>query len=717
MEQVNAATSTVNQLNNADSRSAAENGLKQQVMPSLLDPLDQGEYDPLIHLNEIFSYPESITSLSKVRSHVGHYHRALENKINELVAAQEAAEPSVQRVARAHSELLDIFSHIETVRERAVTAEDVITSMTSDIRKLDDTKRNLTLSMTMLKRLQMLTTAYEQLLIFNRNRKYKEAAQLLEAVIELVSYFRSYRSISQIAVLSRNIADLQRSMADQVMGDFESALDGRQPELLDERSSILREGCTVIEALGESYKQRLITWYCNIQLREYKNIFRGSDEAASLDNISRRYSYLRRMLTSLESRVSQLFPQSWEILEAICRQFCENTKEDYKMLLSRTGKALNVDLLLRALEETMEFEQFLENKFSSSSNSADNDQVPKLIFGRAMSEAFEPYLGLWVDSQDRKLSALMTQYSNQMMIVPNAEDEAPQQVLPSSADLFLFYRQTLAQSSKISTGSQLLNLSKTFRKYLQQYADRILSAKILDKITSEQEVRITCLIISTAYYCNTTTEQLEQRISDVIDEEFKSSVDFEKEKDAFLAVASSAVQSLVRKCEIDCKPAWREMVNSNWGKLEAVGDQSGYITELIQIIESNVRVAVKYLSKDIYIRLLCDRIIESTINTYLSNVNKCKPLTEICCEQMLLDCYVLKKSFLRLTVIHQAPEVQPSASYSNLVNRATSRLESLLKAIMTGKTSDLPDNLKVYLPTNFGKLSLPEKFRWGNRDS
>jgi hypothetical protein len=312
----------------------------------------------------------------------------------------------------------------------------------------------------------------------------------------------------------------------------------------------------------------------------------------------------------------------------------------------------------------MEFEQFLERRFSSIRMSIDSDLGDKgtLIFGRAISEAFEPYLGLWVESQDRKLLALVTQYSNQMILPPSSEDETPQQVLPSSVDLFLFYRQVLAQSAKISTGAQLLNLSRIFAKYLQQYADRALASHIVDKITVELEVQTTCLIISTANYCYTTIEQLEQRIADVIDEEFKAQVDFEKEKDAFLSVASSAVQSLVRKVENDCKPAWREMLNMNWGKLYSVGDQSTYVTELIKTIEGDVKEVLKYLHKDIYIRSFCDRIVESTVNTYLPQISKCKPLTEICTEQMLLDTYVLKKSLLRLPVIVSPPDSHASTT-------------------------------------------------------
>ena len=57
----------------------------------------------------------------------------------------------------AKKDLAELFQRIASVRERAIRTEMTITEMTADIKKLDGTKRNLTVSMTALKRLQMLS--------------------------------------------------------------------------------------------------------------------------------------------------------------------------------------------------------------------------------------------------------------------------------------------------------------------------------------------------------------------------------------------------------------------------------------------------------------------------------------------------------------------------------------------------------------------------------
>lgn len=83
---------------------------------------------------------------------------SLDNEITQLVVTQSTTNSdSLARISAAKAELADLLENIDTVRERAIRTEDAIAAMTADIKKLDSTKRNLTLSMTVLKRLQMLS--------------------------------------------------------------------------------------------------------------------------------------------------------------------------------------------------------------------------------------------------------------------------------------------------------------------------------------------------------------------------------------------------------------------------------------------------------------------------------------------------------------------------------------------------------------------------------
>lgn len=551
---------------------------------------------------------------------------------------------SVKRIQAAKADLAELFQKVEGVRQRAIETEEAITEMTADIKRLDNTKKNLTLSMTALKRLQMLTTAYEQLRGLSSSRQYRECAQLLQAVIQLMAHFKSYRSIDQIATLSRNVSDLQREMLEQVCEDFEITFaKGEIPQ----RRGMLAEACLVMDSLGENARSRLIIWYCNTQLREYRQLFRGTEEAGSLDNISRRYSWFKRMLKTYDDEHAALFPPYWRVNELLANAFCEGTREDFKGILQRSarradGQTLDVNLLLSCLQETLEFEHGLERRFTNASRastdtlSSNEDKSP--IFSQAISEAFEPYLSIWVEAQDKHLSTMIPKYRAEPARQPD-EEFSPQMVISSSTELFSFYRMTLAQCAKLSTGARLVELTKFFAKYLDQYAQQILLYYVSERSTGQTpsktpQIQDLVLVLNTADYCYITSTQLEEKIKTRIDPDLKSSIDLQSQADAFMGIASATVRALVRKVEVDIEPIWREMRNTGWSKMESVGDQSSYVGEMLSKIKSRAAEILAMLHKQQYARAFCDNLVELTANAYIANMFQCKPISEVGAEQV-----------------------------------------------------------------------------------
>ncbi|KAF5849800.1 hypothetical protein GGP41_005244 [Bipolaris sorokiniana] len=650
--------------------------------------LNAAEYDPIDHLNAIFSHPATLASVSATSEALRSYQDDLDEDIAAVIASQSSSDAdSVRRIQSAKAELADLFKRIESVRERAMQTEQTITEMTADIKRLDSTKKNLTLSMTALKRLQMLTTAYEQLRSLSKSRQYRECAQLLQAVLQLVAHFKSYRSIDQIATLSRNVADVQGELLEQVCEDFEVTFAKGETA---QRKAMLAEACLVIDALGEHARTRLINWYCNTQLREYRQVFRGNDEAGSLDNIGRRYSWFNRMMKTYDVEHASIFPAYWRVNEMMANSFCEGTREDFKSILQKSvrrgdGQSLDVTLLLSCLQETLDFEQSLERRFSNESRSSVDTMASKEErphgFSQAISEAFEPYMSLWVESQDKQLAALIPKYRQQPL--RNSEEEfSPQAVIPSSTELFHFYRVTLAQCAKLSTGTRLQELSATFAKYLDQYGQQVLYYFLSEKSGAQgPSIEDAVLILNTADYCYATCNQLEEKIKGRIDEEFREKVDLQSQADAFMGIASATVRMLVRKVEIACEPSWREMRNTPWAKLESVGDQSTYVAELLRNVKERSGEILKYLHKQQYARAFSDNLVDLMASAYIANIVQCKPISEVGAEQMLLDSYVLKQGLTEIPTLNDEPGTAPPASFIKRINQSTSKIDPLLKTL------------------------------------
>lgn len=691
---------------------------------NLLDPssLDAIDYDPIDHLNALFSHPSAaISSIDRVSTTLRSHKDGISSSITSLEAAQAwGPDSSLERMQSAQAELASLFQRIEGVRSRALQTERDITTMTAEIKRLDGTKRNLTLSMTALKRLQMLTTAYEQLRGLARTRQYRECAGLLLAVLQLMKHFNSYRSIEQIAVLSRNVADIQRELLEQVCEDFEIAFAKSE---IPQRRGTLIEACLVMDALGENAKNRLITWYVNTELREYRQVFRGNDEAGSLDNIGRRYAWFKRMLKTHEDEHAAIFPPHWRVNEMLAMSFCDGTRVDFKGILEKSmrkvdGNRIDVNLLLNCLQETMDFEQGLEKRFSTELPRASIDTLSSAddrtsSFNGSISVAFEPYLSLWVESQDKALANMIPKYKNGPLM---AEDEefSPNAVIPSAIELFHFYKITLSQCAKLSTGERLFELSKTLAKYLEEYAQQVLLGFLQRGGVQGPAIQDIVLVLNTADFWHTNTVQLEENIKKRIDADLLSKIDLSSQADTFLGVVSAAVQALVHKVEADCEGAWREMKNTNWREMESVGDHSSYVGELLKHVNARAEEILSIVAKQQYARAFCDNLVDRLATAYVNNIVTCRPISEGGAEQMLLDKYTLAKDFERLLHYHNPSSSRdsynPPATYVKRVNQVMTRLDPLLKTLQVRPSP--PEGLvQAYLihigdrsDTNFKKI-------------
>jgi hypothetical protein len=182
-------------------------------------------------------------------------------------------------------------------------------------------------------------------------------------------------------------------------------------------------------------------------------------------------------------------------------------------------------------------------------------------------------------------------------------------VLPSASDLFIFYKKCLVQCVSLSTGPALLDLTELFRRYLREYSSKILSPS-LPKVTSSssgtkltltlrkettpdnslsrEDLATTCVLLCTADYCLDTTSQLETKLKEKIDSSLVGKVDFSQEQENFHSLISSCTQLLVQDMENACTVAFSAMVKVPWQALEAVGDQSAYVSSIVAHVRSTI---------------------------------------------------------------------------------------------------------------------------------
>ena len=276
------------------------------------------------------------------------------------------------------------------------------------------------------------------------------------------------------------------------------------------------------------------------------------------------------------------FLPAWHVERRLLVLFCDITHDDMRSVLVREQPRLHVDVLLNALHSTNEFEASVARQFGFHAE-------------RPISSAFTPYLGVYVDAQDRQLSEMLAQMaaSSQAATTDTSADE-PVRVLVSSTELVTLYRQALERCASLGPRAPLRELGSVYGKWLRRYAHDVLLPSL-----SSRDVLHLCTVLNTADYGATTCTQLAERLTEklrAVDAE-AAPVVLDAERHEFFGVMSSALQALTRALSTALDPAFQALLRPDvpWSQREHLDEKSAWVDLLASGLES-VGVVVRHLS-------------------------------------------------------------------------------------------------------------------------
>ncbi|KAF8526023.1 Vps53-like protein [Hysterangium stoloniferum] len=697
-----------------------------QSIQSILSSSTQFQ-DPLDDLSQNFNVPSSLNSLFPEESTLSPTSiEAVQNKLalsrkdtqenitrlrNELgngvstkkeddvVEGGERENTNDVRMGAIQEIISDLLLQTSLIREKSSESSHVVHEITKDIQLLDVAKRNLVTSIGTLRKFGMMVNGVSQLedQIAAVPRKYPDVAQSLAAVKNLASTFKSSMRVPRIALVLKRVQELQG----EIRGILEAEFDAfflQDPSKTIKRSTI-SDACGVVDVLGEDFRNHLIDRYCVVELKEYRRIFRATDEAGQLDNISRRFAYFRRLLSTYDTDFSPVFPPEWKVDCALSVKWGDITREDLSAALSKAAAALSVTLLLESLQQTTDFEIFLGRKFGSSYTEMLVEIAPVLGIRnpKPMSSAFEPHMGIFIDAQDKALSDILVPHRGaksrtsldevQMSISSSESENPPIRVLSSSTELFYFYAQNMDQCSKLSTKELLADMFAVWGKWLRIYSEDVLMAsmkrpererKSFDGRLNVAEIKHACLLLNTADYCQETAQELEEKVREKIDEKFRDKITLQAERDLFVSVISASIVALLKELEAAIEPALVSMQRTSWITVENVSGESAYISDLVQGVQNVVNVIRDNVEQKKYLRNFYDKASSLIITKFTNALVKSRPLKEAGAEQMLLDLQGLRSCLLKVP----GPLAVEGSTYSKLITKATSWLETLLKLVI-----------------------------------
>ncbi|XP_034403785.1 vacuolar protein sorting-associated protein 53 homolog isoform X3 [Cyclopterus lumpus] len=731
------------------------------------------DLEAILHLTpEVqLAIEQSLANIDDVVSKIRLKIRRLDDNIRTVVRGQtNVGQDGRQALEEAQIAIQQLFGKIKDIKDKAEKSEQMVKEITRDIKQLDHAKRHLTTSITTLNHLHMLAGGVDSLEAMTRKRQYGEVANLLQGVVNVLEHFHKYMGIPQIRQLSERVKAAQSELGTQILADFEESFPSQGSKRPGGPSNVLRDACLVANVLDLRIKQEIIKKFIKQQLSEYLVLFQENQDVAWLDKIDRRYAWIKRQLVDYEEKYGRMFPEEWCMTERIAVEFCHITRVELAKVMRTRAKEIEVKLLLFAIQRTTNFEVLLAKRFTgctltdtpgqkkpesplASTNpflddeggedvGADKDEdlakprkpkAPDNPFHGIVSKCFEPHLYVYIESQDKNLGELIDRFVADFRAQgpPKAGTEEGGAVLPSCADLFVYYKKCMVQCSQLSTGEPMIALTTIFQKFLREYAWKILSGNLpksnsnsggltISSLLKEKEgseaakftvdeLCLICSILSTAEYCLATTQQLEEKLKEKVDKLLVERIHLTGEMDTFSTVISNSIQLLVQDLDAACDPALTAMSKMPWQSVEHVGDQSPYVTSIIMHIKQNVpNIRENLASTRKYFTQFCIKFTNSFIPKFINHLFRCKPISMVGAEQLLLDTHSLKTVLLDLPSIGSQVLRKAPASYTKIVVKGMTRAEMILKVVMA------PHEPPVVFVDNYIKLLAdgnPETFQ------
>ena len=137
-------------------------------------------------------------------------------------------------------------------------------------------------------------------------------------------------------------------------------------------------------------------------------------------------------------------------------------------------------------DESNPFYEDIKSEEASTKVPISKSPIPDIApFHGLISQCFEAYLYIYIESQDKNLTELIDRAAQEQRDkgCTNLAVEGSS-VLHSCGDLFMFYKKSIKQCAELSRAEPMLALQKIFKKHLKEYATKILIANMPGKANS-----------------------------------------------------------------------------------------------------------------------------------------------------------------------------------------------------------------------------------------
>ncbi|KAG7162949.1 Vacuolar protein sorting-associated protein 53-like [Homarus americanus] len=720
----------------------------QEILPSD-DPFDAPDFNTVEYINTRFPAEQSLHHIDDVLEEMRLKITSTDDHIRTVVRSLTNVDQDGRTsLLNAQEAITELFLRFQDIKEKAGESEQRVKEITRDIKQLDTAKRNLTTSITTLNHLQMLVEGVQKLQL--------EFPSL--GVMNVLDHLNRYKHIPQVADLNRQIEQIRSELEKQILDDFHQAFHGPNARRFAPTKE-LAEACLVVSELDPKVKRTIIEDVVKTQLAEYEVLFAGGESDAWLTKVDLRRKWFLKTAVEFEKTLAAMFPPSWQVTRSQLSRAMELRTQDIDVgtLLHAHKVMSELESLLvrkyagfqiydRTPRSSISTNPFLEDEQSHKNEQSANpintnpfveSEAPGETivspFHGAVCRCFQPYLRVYIDNVDKRLNDQIEKFASEMRNYKFEHIDAEESnVVPYCGELFTIYKNVLVEFLRLGPGEGLGGLVEVLQKHLREFCTKVVRAALpkvganipmpkdinMKELTAvlaqvqtlwregdhpklgDDDVRRVCSVLVSAEYCEEMTGRLEAKLKEKSHPSLVPSISLTQEQDLFHAVLAQCIALLVTHVESLCDPALTSMTKVNW-MMEQTGDQSPYVTAISQhitasvpLVRHNLHTSRKYFTR------FCDKLAAAILNKFVQQVYKCRPISGVGCEQLLLDCHALKAVMLQLPVVASQVRRDPPQTYTRMVVRGMARAELVLQVVMGeyATHSDLIDKFNRLLP-------------------
>ncbi|KAL4427569.1 hypothetical protein ABPG74_012960 [Tetrahymena malaccensis] len=679
---------------------------RELTSQELREIFDRDNFDPIQYINNRFPDENSLCHLDNEIAMLKEELQAMNEDLVQSIHNHALTNTQLQNEIKvAHETTKDVIQQIQIIKEKAEKSEELVFDMCKDIKSLDTAKKNLTFSITALKKFIMMLNAVDKLRNSCIDKNYKEVANLISAFNELSTYIQKYQNIPQIQELYKEYDEIVYELKQQIKEDFE-AFNNQSTTLT---AQDMNEACTVVENLGLNFQKEVIDFVCKLCLNSYISAF-SKPENQTLDQHERRFAWLTRNLMEFDKKWEGVFPEYWTISCKLIHEFCSLTFVSCVDALQKYSRNTEVKIFMLALSSTVSFEQKISKdmerkykKYISEINSlqdaqnqdSNSQQIAELLktkkdfvqtrlpnFKGAISKAFEQYLQPYSDLKKQDITSCINKAMYDDLIDENLK------VFKSYLDLQGYIQNFINEAQSYGMNQLIIEMSRVVKHGLRFYAERLtqrMEQEYNNTIKSREHEHFQKFIgctINTSEFWKENIIGLEDSIKSKLDIAYHDNLDIQNESNIFSDVINKGIEFYLQYIEWGTEANFNTITKLNWQQMEAIDvacDSNDCVKEIKNFILHHIET-IRTQFSEVYLFFYLKKLALQINQKFLNTVYKLRSLGEGAVPQLMVDATELETSLIDLAKSEEQ-QSKTIQNYVNNVKKSFNKTKNILKLL------------------------------------